>query len=155
MIVYVAGRQQGKTNAVVRWFLEQPGERGVIVANREMRNHFLHRLYQISGFTRSQFRRYEDNIIPVDKLYSRSELRLRFREVAIDDAENVIKTLLGAPIEFMALNGTLLDFRYTRKEEQTDYVDGEVIPDYDTDYSVGYNSDGKGSSRAIGPSFYA
>lgn len=137
MIVYVAGRGQGKTNALVRWFLEQPHERGVIVANKAMRNHFLHMLYRLTGFSRVTFRRYEDNIVTASQLFGRANLRYRFREVGIDDAEQVIKELMGINIDFMAMNATLLDFRYTRQEEQTDYIDGEVIPDYD-DPGYGY-----------------
>lgn len=145
MIVYVAGRMQGKTNALVRWFLEQPQGRGVVVANKSMRNHFLHTLYRISGFSRVTFRRYEDNVIVASELFGRANLRHRFREIGMDDAEQVIQTLMGINIDFMAMNATLLDFRYTSSKEQDNYVDGEVIPDYD--------DEAFGVPKAISPRF--
>lgn len=134
MLVYVSGRAGGKTNALVRWFLEHPQHRAVIVADKRRRNHFLHTLYKLSGYSRVTFRRFEDNVIDVSQVFGRFSVRgTGVQEIGIDDAELIISNLIGTKIDFMAMNATLLDFRYVHPNEQTDYVDGEVIPDYDNE----------------------
>lgn len=105
MIVYVTGRQMGKTEAVIRWFLENPMARVIIVVNQHRKMELLSRLKEKLSLDSVEV--FQDRIIvpreagPMPWIGS--------AQVAIDNAEEVFQRLLGKEIDFITVNGTELD----------------------------------------------
>ncbi len=110
MIVIVGGRQSGKSEAVLRWLMEHPGQRGVVVLDIDRKRHLLHRLHDhMPSFPWAQ------HIITVgDAMNARGygghfgQAPGPWPEMAIDDAEDVMSRLFGARVEFAAMNGTYI-----------------------------------------------
>ena len=106
MIVVTGGRRSGKTTTVIRWFLEAPGQRAILVVDESRRKHILRSLRESAPhIDPNQFGKY---IITAETYYGQLGHRGHWpwTQIAIDDAEDVLYKLLGANVEFMAMTAT-------------------------------------------------
>lgn len=128
MIIFAAGRRMGKTTAVVSWLLEDPQHREVLVASQDRKRHLLQMIGRAIGY--SMPRSFWENKILVASDWDRVRQHIRYggaSAVAIDDAEHVLASIMGAPVEFMAASATVI--RATMPEKE--YVDGDIVEEED------------------------
>ena len=111
MFVMVAGRAQGKSVTALRWLLEQPGHRMLIVANVDRKHHLSHQALRmvLDTIPAKEFvdRYIRPNIVIAERL-ERIQLIGRGREIGIDDAEEVLRIMFGGRVEFATFNATLV-----------------------------------------------
>jgi len=129
MIVVTGGRRSGKTSAVIRWLLEDPQYRAVAVLNHERRQHLRAMLREVvPHINPTNFR-----ILTVQELYgfmvAPNQQRGDIHEIAIDDAEEVLKQLFGARVGFMAMTATWIPLGAV----EPDRVRAEVVTDHQID----------------------
>lgn len=128
----VAGRGQGKTQAIVNWLLEQPGERAVVVADgqrgQQIRNRLLDALYAHRMDTPRQLQLIDNMVVTIDYvLRSHGPLYARYRQIAIDDAEFVLSKMFGGQVELVTMNATLMPMAPQVHWKGRDYVDGDLV----------------------------
>lgn len=126
MFVLVTGRRQGKTHAIVNWYLERPYERYILVGDQYRKKHVINMIGQRTRYM-LDLARVRSNIVTVEDLpggrlisYGRS---LKEFPIAIDDADWVLERLLGSPVEFLTLNATLI----APATSSSDYIDGDIV----------------------------
>lgn len=124
MIVYVAGRQQGKTTAIVRWLLEDPQHRCILVGDQERKKHIMRFLYRFAPIRDKKF--WEDRIFLAAPIHFQQRGYLA-REIGIDDLEYVLGILFRSEVQFVTTTATPLGpgLRDTF-EDFGDYIDGEA-----------------------------
>lgn len=112
MFVMVAGRRQGKSTTAVRWLLEDPRARALLTSSDDRRAHLIRVAQNITRghFDDSTFNRYVAERIFVAAPIRGFDLGIKYvaTEVGIDDAEEVLRVLLGAAVGFVAFNATLI-----------------------------------------------
>jgi len=117
LFVMVAGRQQGKSVTAVRWLLEQPSERVLLTSTMGRQEHLVRiagRLLPVREMSHQAFVDFKDYIakrilaVGVMRGYDFDLLRGIAAEVGIDDAEEVLQTLLQRRVGFAAFNATLV-----------------------------------------------
>lgn len=137
MFVIVAGRGQGKTSALAEWFFENPGYRGIIVANESIRRNTVRELARKAvelNMQRIDAKWLTTYVVAASNGFStKAWLRgHQVREWAIDDTDQVLQVLFGVPIEYVTMTATLVPRpanaqvfteSHTWKEPTKDYVD--------------------------------
>lgn len=108
MFVYVAGRQQGKTLATVRWLLEKPQHRAILVSNAKRKDHIMRTLQQLGPIRDRSY--WSFRIIVVQQLDAFRDIDPRgiAQELAIDDLDEVLKAVFGSRVDFATVNATPL-----------------------------------------------
>jgi hypothetical protein len=140
MFVIVAGRGAGKTTALVDWFFEHPGYRGIIVANDSIKRNMVRELARKAaqlGFERCTPKWLTPFVVSARDFAMHGWLRgHQARQWAIDDADQVLQTMFGVEIDYVAMNATLVprivgaqifDESHSWKAPSGDHVDGETI----------------------------
>lgn len=152
MFVMVAGRAQGKSVTALRWLLEQPGHRMLIVANADRKHHLLRTASQMipNSIPAEEFlKRYvSPNIVIADRI-ERIQYIARGREIGIDDAEEVLKIMLGGRVEFAAFNATLVPTGFTPEESRRRFMAEETMKRMAQDGFVPYSD----SNFHMGPGY--
>lgn len=110
MIVLTGGRQSGKTSAVIRWLMEAPGHRGVLVLNEDRKIHLIRTLQRAYPDLIGRVH-WRDYVITVDDVQGgffrgRDHRHGPFVELGIDDAEEVLSRLFGSRVEMAAMTAT-------------------------------------------------
>jgi hypothetical protein len=103
MIVLTGGRRSGKTAAIIRWLLEDPQRRAVVVTDARMRDHILYRLqdtlpsydWRHQVITANDYARYQ-----------RGGGHSPYTELAFDDLEKILEIMFGAHAEMATVNAT-------------------------------------------------
>lgn len=112
----------------LRWLLEQPGHRILIVANTDRKHYLLHAATRLlpGGHDPANFikRHIEPQIVVVHELDRVHRAFGRANEVGIDDAEEVLSILFNARVEFVTLNATLIPV-VSSSTINGDYIDAE------------------------------
>jgi len=133
VIVVTGGRQSGKTNAVIRWLLEQPGERAVIVGSFERADYIIKQLRQFD------FRfPWKEHIIIAngDYIFNSQRGLSRFHHLAIDDAEYVLSRAFGADIDFMTVNATWIPLAPSTETVRAEVIQDKEIEAYETERDI-------------------
>ena len=128
MFVVVAGRGQGKTQAIVNWWLEDPQKRIVLVSDSHRREHLADRIGEACNYSMRKRDVWESIFVVSHDLveYLRGSFRFGSRtQVAIDNAEEILATVFHAPVELLTFNATLIAPPSTAPN---DYIDGEEVP---------------------------
>jgi hypothetical protein len=110
VIVLTGGRASGKTSALIRWVMENPSERGILCLDEQRARHIIHMFERVyPNFTWE----WKHNVVTVQyMLYSTrgrgNHLSLQgpFREIGIDDAEEVLSRLFGSRVGMAVMNAT-------------------------------------------------
>lgn len=109
MIVLTGGRQSGKTSALIRWLMESP-DRGILCLDQQRAEHLVRTLQRAYPYIRRNWR---ENIVTVEGMLhfirgrgSRLSLSGPFREMGIDDAEEVLSKLFGTQVGIAAMTAT-------------------------------------------------
>ncbi len=121
MIVFVAGRQQGKTIAVVRWLLEDPQRRALLVATQDRKNEIMRMLYQLAYMRDRRY--WEQRIIVGSPDFLEGYAPV---EVGIDDLDTLLEQIFRLRVEFVTINATLIHPEPYRPEG---FIDGECWPE--------------------------
>lgn len=126
MFVLAAGRQQGKTQAIVDWYLEHPNRRVIFVANARRKEELVDRIGQTCHYVLRKGDVYRQVVVlgPRHSLLPINLDRGQGLECAIDDVEEVLSNFIGSRLEFMTTNATLVGPPRTRTGN---YVEGEVV----------------------------
>lgn len=139
VIVLTGGRASGKTSAMIRWVMENPQERGILCLDRRRAEHIvsmMHRAYPDFQWE------WKNNVITVEYMerrFSRGVGRGEygpFREIGIDDAEEVLSRLFGSRVEMAAMNATWIPLDQ-RLSDNNDRVVAYVEAPISIDTGVG------------------
>lgn len=108
MILYVSGRQLGKTTQVVRWWLVDPGQRVIYCPNMERAKHVQRTALALVGdrWTAGQKRLIPMNI-RVFPYNSDARHGVVAENYAIDDLEEVLSNFLGFIPDFITATGQI------------------------------------------------
>jgi hypothetical protein len=140
MIIYGAGRRQGKSTAIVSWLLEDPEHRTVLVHDYQRVQHLVYMIGKIVGYNLPK-KFWEDRIMVIRDLSELARFRgMHHREFAIDDVDEVLRSFLGAPITLMTATATVI--KVPTPGEQGDYIDVDFEED-------GWNKAELGGRRQI------
>lgn len=132
MIVVTGGRRSGKTSAVIRWLLERPGQRGVIVVDRSRARFFMDAIREAAPHLDPEH--FRGMIVTAEKFYGPVSRGTHwpFTEVAIDDAEDVLRVMLGSIVGFMAMTATWIPLAPATPEPIKAQVVNNELP-FDTE----------------------
>jgi hypothetical protein len=123
VIIYGAGRGLGKTNAVVNWLMEDPQARVILVSQLQRKHHLLRLIGQRTNYTSSKAFWDAKIIVANNDLdYLLRGRRFHAREVAVDDFQEVFRSLVGIPIGLVTCNATVI-----KEPTFDDTVDGDII----------------------------
>jgi len=124
----VTGRQWGKTHAIINWLAENPQDRGVIVTDQERKRYILSRIRQTPLYRLGKMH-WDMRIISLgERTWLRGSgvpFRSNVRELAIDDFDDVLRSIFDARVDFVTGSGTLIA-PPAMQQYRTDYVDSEV-----------------------------
>lgn len=141
MIVITGGRQQGKTEAIVRWLHEDPQRRCVLVADLDRKRYILGRLHvgSLRGFP------WKDHVVVASNFmfggYMRGHARpFHFPEVAVDDMEDVFKVVFGATLAFATMTATWIPLG-PQEPIKAEVIDDTMIEGGE-DWHIGYEKTG-------------
>lgn len=148
MFVLVAGRRQGKTHAIVSWYLERPYYRYILTGDTHRKRHLVDMIGKRTRYT-LDFDQVRRNVLTVEDIGGGFGLRqhaLRgIGPLAIDDAEYVLERLLNCPVEFLSINATLI----AQAAGSQDFIDGEEVPHWEEVKAIGTLEPYKFPTRAI------
>lgn len=104
MIILAGGRQSGKTTSCIKWMLEQPGQRHLLVANEERRRDVVRQLQQCLP----QFQDWQAYVSVPRNLseMSRGRNLVWGSELGIDDLELVLQVIFTPRVELATVNAT-------------------------------------------------
>lgn len=158
MIIYGAGRRMGKSTAIVSWLLEDPEHRIILVHQQQRKLHLISMIGKMINY--SVPRKFWEARVVVSNDWAHLSRRMheRHNAIAIDDAEEVLRTLLGSPVELMTCTATVI--KVPTPGEQKDYIDvdftedgwakQEITPRRQITFEDGASSDQRRTPRSIG-----
>lgn len=103
MFIYAGGRQVGKTEKMIDWFLGDPVNRIIITLDATQANYIIKRIKDSKG---AEFPFY-DHIYPYHE--AKRMLGTRGLRIGIDNLDMILSDMFRSQVEFVTLTGTTFD----------------------------------------------
>lgn len=131
MIVLTGGRASGKTTALIRWVLERPDARCIFVLNAERQRYLIDRL--LDAFPHWNYKDWQQHVLIYHNYFGGVISRgiiVPYPEVAFDDLDEILATMLRARVEIATLNATWIPLAPPTPEAIK--VDSRIVPELES-----------------------